>query len=255
VPVNRGRWSSNRSELALSAAIVLATEAYIWLLASEARWTVVFPVALIALLWYRQSQTNRSLGLGFSDFVRSLRQWWVLWIVTAALFLFLGWDKLLRLDVVLRGCVYMIWCTIQQLAFQSVVYSVLRRFLPRNWVAALVAGMVFALLHAPNPVLMAGTLVWGAASSLLFENCRSVLALALLQVMFSSMLLWLVPYEVHHGLRVGPSYYRWTPPASGAQRPEKFRARALGGPRSGADLGSNTIEMFDSQCASFTMVT
>ncbi len=213
-PVER---KQDRSQLVLSAAIVIATEGYIWLLATKARWSVVFPIALIGLLWYRQSQTISSLGLSSSAFVRSLRQWRVLWIVTALLSMFLGLGTLFRRDVLLRGCVYLVWCLLQQLAFQSVVYSVLRKHLARRLAAALVAGLVFALLHAPNPVLMAGTLIWGAASSLLFENCRSVLGLALLQVMFSSMLLWLVPYEVHHGLRVGPSYYQWTPPASGAQ--------------------------------------
>ncbi len=216
--VERGK---DRSELVLATAVVIATEAYIWLLASKAAWSVVFPIALIVLLWCRQSQNLGSLGLRWSALVLSLRRWRALWIVTLVLFLFLGWHTLFRFSVLLRGCVYFAWCILQQLAFQSVVYSVLRKHLQSRVAAALVAGLVFALLHAPNPVLMAGTLVWGVVSCLLFESCRSVLGLALLQVMFSSMLLWLVPHEAHHGLRVGPSYYRWAAPGSGARSFEK----------------------------------
>ncbi len=224
-PVERSR---DRAELGLSAAIILATEAYIWLGTTTARWTIVFPIALIALLWCRQSQTLDSLGLRFSTFIRSLRQWHVLWIATVVLFLLLGWDALFRPSVLLRGCIYFVWCLLQQLTFQSVVYSVWRKQFPQRWAAALLAGLVFALLHAPNPVLMAGTLLWGVVSCLLFENCRSVLGLALLQVMFSSILLWMVPYEVHHGLRVGPSYYRWPASASGARTSElRLRAREI----------------------------
>ena len=218
----------DRGELFLSGAIVLATAAYIWLLATKARWTIIFPIALIALLWYRQSRTISSLGLRLSAFVLSLRQWRVLWIVTAVLFLLASWRALFNAHTLLRGCVYFVWCVLQQLAFQSVVYSVLRKHLSGRWAAGILAGLVFALLHAPNPVLMAGTLGWGVASSLLFENCRSVLGLALLQVMYSSMLVWLVPNEVHHGLHVGPSYYRWSAPASGARSMDKPSPKALG---------------------------
>ena len=219
--------NNDRGELILSAAAVIATEAYIWLLAGRARWTIVVPIALIALLWRRQSQTLDSLGLGFPAFVRSLRLWRVLWIVSALLFLLIGRHALFSVHVLLRGCVYFVWCVVQQLAFQSVVYSVFRKDLGR-WAAALVAGLVFALLHSPNPVLMAGTLVWGFASGLLFDNCRSVVGLALLQVMFSSLLLWLAPYELHHGLRVGPSYYRWAAPAPAPQSRENSASRAFG---------------------------
>jgi len=186
----------------------MATAASIWLLAVGARWTVIFPILLTVLLWRRQSQTLESLGLRFSAFVLSLRQWYILWIATALLFVFLGWHILFNIRVLLRGCVYFVWCLLQQVAFQSAVYSVLRKHLRQNWAAALLAGLVFALLHAPNPVLMLATFAWGFASSVLFESCRSVLGLALLQVMLSSMLLWVVPYRLHHGLRVGPSYYR-----------------------------------------------
>jgi len=207
VPDQRVPGNTDRCELLLSLAIVITTAASIWLLASGARWIVCVPVALIILLWRRQSQTLESLGLRFFVFVQSLREWRVLWIATTALFLFVGWHTLLNLRVLQRGCVYFLWCLLQQLAFQSVVWSVLRKHIQRRWAAAVVAGLIFALLHAPNTVLMLGTFFWGFASSLLFESCRSVIGLALLQVMLSSLLFWLVPYRLHHGLRVGPSYY------------------------------------------------
>jgi hypothetical protein len=204
-------WNTNRGELVLSAAIVATTAAYIWLatlwLATEARWAVVFPIALVLLLWRRQSQTLDSLGLRLSAFILSLRKWYVLWILIAALFLFLGWHVLFSLNILARGAVYFAFCVVQQLVYQSVVYTVVRKTLKQRWTAALISGLIFALLHAPNPVLMLGTLFWGVCSSLLFENCRTVFGLALLQVMLSSMLMWLTPVQLHHRFRVGPSYY------------------------------------------------
>lgn len=208
MPRKPGVGNTNRSELLLSAAIAITTAAYIWLLASRAPWTVVFPIALVLLLWRKQSQTLDSLGLRFSAFILSLRRWRVLWIPTVSLFLILGWHIVFHFNILLlRGCLYFAWCFVQQLIYQSVVYTVLRKTLKQRWAAALISGFVFALLHIPNPVLMVGTLVWGVVSSVLYEDCRTALGLALLQVMFSSMLMWLTPLQLHHRFRVGPSYY------------------------------------------------
>ena len=207
VPLNPGVRNTNRSELAISAAIAVTTAAYIWLPARIAPWTVVFPIALVVLLWRKQSQTLDSLGLRFSSFILSLRRWRVLWILTATLFVLLGWRLLFNLNILARGSLYFAWCVVQQLVYQSVVYGVLRKTLQRRWVAALISGLVFALFHVPNPVLMVGTLFWGVLACILFENCRTVLGLALLQVMLSSMLMWLTPLQLHHRFRVGPSYY------------------------------------------------
>jgi membrane protease YdiL (CAAX protease family) len=197
---------ADKSELAQSAVIAITTAAYIWLAASKAPWAVVFPIALVLLLWRKQQQTLDSLGLRFSAFILSLSRWRVLWILAVALFLTLGWHLLFNLNILARGGIYFAWCFVQQLIYQSVVYSVLRKTM-KPWAAALISGIVFALLHIPNPVLILGTLLWGVVSCLLFENCRTVLGLALLQVMFSSTLMWLTPVELHHRFRIGPSYY------------------------------------------------
>ncbi len=94
------------------------------------------------------------------------------------------------------------------LVFQSMTYVPLRNSLTDRRVAASLAGVAFALAHAPNPVLVPATLAWGIAACLLFERCRSVWGLALLQVMLSSMLMWATPPRLHHGFRIGPYYYQ-----------------------------------------------
>jgi hypothetical protein len=83
----------------------------------------------------------------------------------------------------------------------------LRKNLRSLALAAGLAGLAFAAAHAPNPILLPATFVWGIASSLLFERCRTVWGLALMQVMLASMLLWTTPAEMNHGFRIGPYYY------------------------------------------------
>ena len=167
---------------------------------------VVVPIALVFVLWWKQSQTPATLGLAAGAFVRSLQQWRVLWIIVSAAFLFLGSNILWHRYILMRGGMYFVWCTVQQLLFQSVIGAVLRERLPNRWLGAGLAGLLFATLHLPNPVLVPATFFWGAFCYRVFEGCRSVFALALLQVMLSSMLLWETPYDLNRGFRTGPSY-------------------------------------------------
>ena len=201
------RLNLSLSDIVLSALIILATEAYTWLLAPKALWFLIIPIALVFLLWRRQSQTAFSLGLSLSSFVQSFRRWNLLWLLVTAMFLFLGRHILWDQHVLLRGCLYFFWCCLQQLLYQSVICRVIRQRVANPWAAAPLCGLIFAALHLPNPVLVPATLVWGVAASLLFEKVNSILALALLQVMLSSMLMWLTPYHWHHGFRTGRSYY------------------------------------------------
>lgn len=72
--------------------------------------------------------------------------------------------------------------------------------------AAFLTGIIFAAVHWPNPVLVAGTFGWGVASALLFERWRSIWALGLAQVPLSSLLLAVTPGSWNHGFHIGPFY-------------------------------------------------
>ena len=194
------------TELVSAFLIFLATVAYIWLAAARAPWLVVVPAGLVVLHWYRRRETVDSLGLRWKDFVRSFRSWRVVWIACIVVFIAFGWTKVAHAEMIGRGAVYFCWCAIQQLIYQSVTYRPIRDAMKSPWMAAPIAGIAFAAVHAPNPVLMAGTLAWGVLSSLLFERCRSIWGLAALQVMLSSMLLWATPYSLNRGFRIGPFY-------------------------------------------------
>jgi len=199
-------------DLILSIAIIAGTFVYIWCLALGAKWSAVFLVPPIILLWRVQRQTVFSLGLAFSEFRASFRRWRVLWVFVIVVFLVLQWRVLLQPRAIYSGFVYYGWCVAQQLLYQSVVYVVFRRAFRNRILAVCFAALVFAALHAPNPVLVCGCLLWGVVSSLLFDGCRSVLALALMQVFLSSTAMAITPYEIHRGFRIGP-FYRSAPRA------------------------------------------
>ena len=80
------------------------------------------------------------------------------------------------------------------------------------------SAIIFAAFHIPNPVLMPVTLLGGYILSKVFIATRNLLPLALAQALVGSLLAITLPAAWHHGLRVGPGYYRVTPGRSPLER-------------------------------------
>ena len=180
----------HRTDLVIGVAIFLALLGYLWFLAIPLPWSGVPLLVAIAAAWRGRSLTLRQLGLGWDDFRASGRRWRVIWVLSVSSFVLLGRQRLLGSSVFLYGTVYFAWAAVQQVAYQSMIYVPLRENLNRRWVAAGLAGIAFSALHVPNPILVPATYVWGVASSILFERCRSIWGLALLQTLFASALFW-----------------------------------------------------------------
>ncbi len=104
---------------------------------------------------------------------------------------------------------YFAFCLLQQVALNSFVNNRAISLLSRPWLSSLLAGVIFASAHWPNPVLLPVTLVGGVGMAWLFRRNRNILTLALGQAVVGSLLAWAFPAAWLHNLRVGPGYYRW----------------------------------------------
>jgi len=102
---------------------------------------------------------------------------------------------------------YLAFCVLQQVALNSFVANRLLRFFDGAWPAAALAGMIFASLHWPNPVLVPLTLIGGVAMAWLFARERNILPLALGQAILGALVWWAFPLAWHHSMRVGPGYW------------------------------------------------
>jgi hypothetical protein len=202
-----GGGKRNRGDMAEAVAFFCAVLLFLWFLARPLPWTGVGLLVAVVFSWRRRALTAGSLGLGWKELCHSVRSWSVLWVFAVVLFVALGHRVLFRLPALEQGCVYFAWAAAQQVVYQSMMYMPLRNNLRSRGLAAGLSGLAFALVHVPNPVLVAGTLVWGVGACLLFERCRSVWGLALMQVMLSSMLFWVTPAELNRNFRIGPYYY------------------------------------------------
>jgi Type II CAAX prenyl endopeptidase Rce1-like len=102
---------------------------------------------------------------------------------------------------------YLAFCLLQQVALNSYLTNRLLSFFDKPFPAATLAGVLFAALHWPNPVLMPLTLVGGMVMSWLFARERNILPLALGQAILGALIWWAFPLEWHHSMRVGPGYW------------------------------------------------
>jgi hypothetical protein len=104
---------------------------------------------------------------------------------------------------------YFAFCLLQQVALNSFLNNRAIALFSRPWVSSLIAGIIFASAHFPNPVLVPITLVGGVAMTWLFRRNRNILPLALGQAIVGSLLAWAFPAAWIHNLRVGPGYWQW----------------------------------------------
>ena len=105
-----------------------------------------------------------------------------------------------------RFFAYLAFCVVQQVALNSFLTNRLLSYFEKTWQVALVSGVVFGVLHWPNPVLVPLTFIAGTVMALLFARERNILPLALGQAVLGALVWWAFPMAWHHSMRVGPGY-------------------------------------------------
>ena len=72
-------------------------------------------------------------------------------------------------------------------------------------------GILFALVHLPNPVLVPVTMLGGMLSVYFFQKTRNIYVLIVAHAILAVSVMYLLPESWHHHLRIGPGFFRWNP--------------------------------------------
>jgi hypothetical protein len=105
---------------------------------------------------------------------------------------------------------YVLWTLYQQFLMNDLFMPRLTRLLGNETGAVGLAAVLFAAAHLPNLPLTAATLIWGAVSCALFQRYRNLYALGLAQGLLGLCFAVCVPDAMHHHLRVGLGYLRYS---------------------------------------------
>ena len=103
---------------------------------------------------------------------------------------------------------YFAWCLFQEFGLQSFFTNRILQVLKDPKKTAWASGVIFAAFHIPNPVLMPLTFLGGVILTRLFIKNRNLVPLALAQAIVGALTSAAIPVSWHHGLRVGPGFYR-----------------------------------------------
>ena len=186
---------------------------YIWRLQfNHPRSWIVFPVWLV-LSFIVHRDTPKTLGWRADNLGPAARQAAIVFSIciagVCAAGVYLGATHRLPPHLLdsRRFIGYFSFCLLQQVALNSYLMDRFLYAVESPWLAALLASMVFALLHWPNPVLVPLTLIGGFAMCWLFARHRNILPLTLGQAILGGLVWWAFPIAWHHSMRVGPGYY------------------------------------------------
>jgi len=207
--------SSVRLWLSLADVILLPAFIlwFIWQLQFTALWTWVFFVVWLAASFLLHGDTPQTLGWRANNLVAATQQALVVFGALAAALVVSGlllsghrhplpaqlsWHRVEN---------YFAFCVLQQVALNSLLHNRMMSLVRNQYAAAVFTGLIFAVCHWPNPVLVPLTFVGGAAMAWMFGRVRNILPLILGQVLLGMLVSWAFPMAWHHHLRVGPGYY------------------------------------------------
>ncbi len=182
-----------------------------WQAKSPQTWWIIFAWLVISILVRRD--TPKTLGWRADNLWPATRNALYFFVAASAAVCFAGLflGMLQRLPAHLieprRFVGYLAFCVMQQVALNSFLTNRLLGYFQRAWPAAMTAGVLFAALHWPNPVLVPLTLMGGVAMAWLFARERNILPLAFGQAVLGALVWWAFPIAWHHSMRVGPGYW------------------------------------------------
>lgn len=197
---------------------------HIWFTYTIAEWLSVIPIMFIVTSWWRQ---YRQCG-GLRHFAEELGLWrpkrlsWTDWLLSGAGRLMLGGSlilvfiltlgfiynpgserRVLSTTAALWVITYFGWAMIQQIAFQGYMVDRLMKVWDNRWKTSLIGSVIFAAIHAPNPVLMPITFAGGIIGSLFFLQNRFIYIIALMHAFLGVATGICLPEEWHQNLTIG----------------------------------------------------
>ena len=179
------------------------------------RWLVIIPLLLaVSFMFLSHKAYKESLhdiGFRFDNFLSALRLLVVPTLIAVAIIFVAGWyltgppslPRLLRPRLLLGPA----WTLFQQYALQGYINRRAQTALGKGGASILLVASVFAVLHLPNPVLAALTLLGGLIWAAIYQREANLFALAASHTVISISLAMALPLHVINGLRVGFKYF------------------------------------------------
>ena len=202
-------------EIASVGVSCLIAEWVVLSLGGTFRWVIVVPtlmaVGLMILSHRERRETLSDLGFRLDNFYAAARLLLLPTFAAIVAILIGGWllsdSGFIVRPLGARHLSLPVWVLFQQYALQGFINRRAQIALGKGPLSIVTVGVLFSLLHLPNPLLSVLTLIGGLLWAYVYQRQPNLLALALSHMVVSLSLALTFPKGLIDSLRVGFKYF------------------------------------------------